>query len=127
MYNRYIPQSDGSYQRNRIPDSTIPHPPQSPVDKPPPKQPVPPQPHPCASPVCPHSPPTAPKLPPCKRPVRPHEERSNLGVGSFLKGLLPQELDTEDLIVILLLLLMAGDTQQDQNSALLTLAMYLFL
>ena len=41
--------------------------------------------------------------------------------------MLPKDFDTEDLLVILLLLLMAGDCQEDQNSALLTLALYLFL
>lgn len=41
--------------------------------------------------------------------------------------MLPNDFDTEDLLVILLLLLMAGDCQEDQNSALLTLALYLFL
>ena len=49
------------------------------------------------------------------------------GVLSFLKQLLPKNFDVEDLLVVLLLLLMAGDCREDQNSALLTLALYLFL
>ena len=46
---------------------------------------------------------------------------------SFLKNLLPRGFDTGDLIVLLLLLLMAGDCAEDQNTAMLTLVLYLFL
>lgn len=42
MYNRYIPQSDGSYRRNRIPDNSPQHPP-----KPKPQEPPAPTPEPC--------------------------------------------------------------------------------
>ena len=45
----------------------------------------------------------------------------------FLKTLLPKEFDTGDLMIVLLLLLMSADCQEDQNSALLTLVLYLFL
>ena len=45
----------------------------------------------------------------------------------FFRNLLPQSFDTEDLLIVLLLLLMAGDCQEDQNIALLTLVLYLFL
>jgi hypothetical protein len=48
-------------------------------------------------------------------------------VGSFLKRLLPKDFDTGDLMIVLLLLLMAGDCQDDQNTALLTLALYFFM
>jgi hypothetical protein len=48
-------------------------------------------------------------------------------VGSFLKRLLPKDFDTGDLMIVLLLLLMAGDSQDDQNTALLTLALYFFM
>jgi len=41
--------------------------------------------------------------------------------------LLPKNLDTGDLLVIILLLLMAGDCAEDKNTALLTLALYLFM
>ena len=41
MYNRYIPQPDGSYRRNAMPDNRQP-PPQHPPQPPPPP---PPQPH----------------------------------------------------------------------------------
>ena len=74
MYNRYIPQQDGTYQKNRIPT-------------PPP----PPPPEPSSSPSC-----DDPK-PPYRKPE---------GAFSFLQQLLPQNLDTGDLLIIILLLLM---------------------
>ena len=49
------------------------------------------------------------------------------GIGGFLRQLLPKNVNTEDLLIILLLLLMSGDCAEDQNTALLTLAIYLFL
>jgi hypothetical protein len=48
-------------------------------------------------------------------------------VSGFLRNLLPKDFDTGDLLVVLLLLLMAGDNSEDHTSALLTLALYLFL
>ena len=44
-----------------------------------------------------------------------------------MKQLLPKGLDAGDLLVIVLLLLMSGDCREDQNWALLTLMLYLFL
>ena len=67
-------------------------------------------------PVIPDSPPTP--------PVKPHPAKNP---GGFLKNLLPREFDTSDLIVVLLLLLMAGDCEEDKNTALLTLALYFFM
>ena len=105
MYNRYIPQPDGSYRRNRMQDSQrpVPPPPQQPIQEP--------------------SPPAA--------NVYPSQRKRNASTppsaGSFLRQLLPGNLDTEDLLVIVLLLLMAGDCEEDRNTALLTLALYLFL
>ena len=59
---------------------------------------------------------------------RPYREPENTGsIMGFLKQLLPRDFDTGDLIVVLLLLLMSGDCQEDQNTALLTLALYLFM
>ena len=58
-------------------------------------------------------------------PVPPVPAGGN--VGGFLKGLLPKNFDTGDLIVVLLLLLMAGDKPEDRNTALMTLALYCFL
>ena len=50
-----------------------------------------------------------------------------MGIGNFLRQLLPGDFTTEDLLVILLLLLMSGDCEEDRNNALLTMALYLFL
>lgn len=102
MYNRYIPQNDGSYRRNRMQDN---------CRQP---QPVPPE------PPCPPPPPE-----PCP-PTIPKYSQTGEGAGSFLRRLLPKDLDTGDLLIALLLLLMAGDCPEDQNTALLTLAIYLF-
>lgn len=63
--------------------------------------------------------------PPARRP--PVSDNGAGSVGSFLKGLLPQNFDTEDLMVVLLLLLMSGNSGTDQNAALMTLVIYLFL
>ena len=41
--------------------------------------------------------------------------------------LLPKDFDTGDLIVILLLLLMAGDSAEDRNNAILTIALYFLM
>ncbi len=120
MYNRYIPQADGSYRRNRIQEivqeaeqKTAPCPPAAAPGKEP-------QHTPCNN--CMHNP--VPRRPaPLREPCR----RECTGIGSFLRQLLPKDFDIEDLLVILLLLLMAGDCQEDQNTALLTLALYLFL
>jgi len=113
MYNRYIPQPDGSYRRNRVQDM-----PPSPTPRPP-RPPAEPEPE-----YCP--PPEPPK--PCEQcPVRPIRPMRPAPAGGFLKNLLPLELDTEDLLVVLLLLLMSGDCREDRNLPLLTLALYLFL
>lgn len=97
MYNRYIPQADGSFQRNRMQDQS--------------KHPQP-------------SPPPPPVTPP---PQPQHRPSQGIGIWDFFRQLLPRELDTADLLIILLLLLMAGDCQEDKNSALLTLALYFFM
>ena len=55
------------------------------------------------------------------------EPPQGIQIGSFLKNLLPRDFDTSDLLIVLLLLLMSGDCQEDQNTALLTLVLYLFL
>lgn len=120
MYNRYIPQPDGTYRRNRIQD--VP-PPQERPPAPPPPPPAPkrePEQPPCNH--CRHNP--APRRPVPPREPRPGETASVTG---FLKQLLPKDFEVEDLVVVLLLLLMAGDCQENQNTALLTLVLYLFL
>ncbi len=107
MYNRYIPQSDGSYRRCTVTD----RPPEPPAPSPPPRPESP----------CPPPPPRPEGPKPCPPP------RQSSGAGDFLRGLLPRNLDTGDLLILLLLLLMAGDCREDRNTALLTLAIYLFL
>ena len=117
MYNRYIPQPDGSFRRNR-------------VSEPQPQRPAPP-PREEATPVFSPAPAPQPSRRPCppSRPPapRPRKQPEPTGVGSFLRQHLPKDFDTEDLLIVLLLLLMSGDCREDQNSALLTLALYLFL
>ena len=54
------------------------------------------------------------------------------GIGSgnlsaFFRQFLPGNFETGDLIVVLLLLLMAGDSKENQNNALLTLALYFLM
>ena len=109
MYNRYIPQPDGSYRRNRMPEPHIPKP-----APPPPKQ------ESCAPP--PPPPPKQERRQPQPRPCKQEEP-----LGGFLKQLLPKDFDTGDLIVILLLLLMAGDCEEDRNHALPTIALYFMM
>ena len=99
MYNRYIPQQDGSHRKNRVEE-----PPQTMPDKPASAIPIP--------------------EPPPPPPYRPPPSGN---IGGFLRQLIPKDFDTGDLIVVLLLLLMAGDRPEDKNSALLTLALYCFL
>lgn len=111
MYNRYIPQNDGSYRRSRMPDQCRPQPHHAPPPPPPPL----PQENVCE--------PAHQSRREC--PKKQASDHSN--VGSFLRQLLPKDFDTGDLIVVLLLLLMAGDCREDQGTALLTLALYLFL
>lgn len=101
MYNRYIPQQDGSHRRSRVEDKAA-------TEQSPRRQ----------------SPPTPPPPPP---PQQAHFPPNTTNVGSFLRQLLPKDFDTGDLIVVLLLLLMAGDKPEDRNTALLTLALYCFL
>ena len=68
-------------------------------------------------PECPIPDTPAPCPPPCR-----HQSAEG-----FLRTLLPKGLDTGDLLIIVLLLLMAGDCDEETNTALLTLALYLFL
>ena len=55
------------------------------------------------------------------------ESKTDQSVTGFLRRLLPKDFDTGDLLIVLLLLLMAGDSCDDQNNALLTLALYFFM
>ena len=104
MYNRYIPQPDGSYRRNPTQESRKP-----------------PQ----------HSPPRSPQQqkPPAPPPPQPpqHKPMPTEPISGFLRQLIPQGFDTGDLIIVLLLLLIAGDSQESRSNALLTLALYFIL
>ena len=113
MYNRYIPQGDGTFRRNRMADTPPPSPLQpKPQER---RQEIPP---PCQN--CVHHPAPPP-------PLKPRPSVPPVGIMQFFRNLLPQSFDTEDLLIVLLLLLMAGDCQEDQNIVLLTLVLYLFL
>lgn len=112
MYNRYVPQSDGSYLRSSVPDPTRQTPPM-----PKPRQPEPPPP-----PPEPPRPQHRKQSPPQRPQPRPAQ-----GAGSFLKQLLPRDLDTGDLLVVLLLLLISAESGEDRSNSLLTLALYLLL
>lgn len=98
MYNRYIPQSDGSYRRNTIPEQR----PSRPSAPPPP---------------------STPPVPPSPQFQPPASE----SITGFLRQLLPKGFDTGDLIIVLLLLLMAGDNPESRSNALMTLALYFVL
>ncbi|MGM9549445.1 MAG: hypothetical protein ACI3V5_06330 [Faecousia sp.] len=145
MYNRYIPQPDGSYRRSRQPDApqNVPAPPRQEERREEPRREPPsecrPQPQkdpreepPCSkAQSCPHMHRQGRPIPPPPRqkkpPQQPQEQKDFFGIGSFLRQLLPKDFDTEDLLIVLLLLLMSGDGGEDQNFALLTLGLYLFM
>lgn len=103
MYNRYVPQSDGSYRRNRMDEQS-----QRQRQEPRPK-------------------PQPPAPSPCEEPQQPKQLHANQNVGGFFKQLLPSNFDSGDLIIVLLLLLLAGDCEEDKATAMLTLVLYLFL
>lgn len=139
MYNRYIPQPDGSYRRSRqsdIPPSP-PQPRREEVCQPPRRDPPAEcRPQPREEPPCQKGPncgngrrqgrPAPPPPPPRQRRSGP-EPQAGAGVGGFLRQLLPKDFCTEDLLIVLLLLLMSGGDEDNQNIALLTLGLYLFL
>lgn len=104
MYNHYIPQSDGSYRRSSVPEQRRPTPPKP--------KPEPPKPE-----------------PPCPPPEPPKPESCHYqsqGILNFLRGLLPRQIDTADLMIVFLLLLM---NKEDEGglSPVLTLALYFLL
>ena len=133
MYNRYIPQSDGTFRRSTVQE----RPPQAPNPErvarkenpaPPSQVPSQPQTEKCPQPLQPRPEPR--QRPRGQRPAKPCpilREPRETSAGAFLRNLLPRDLDIGDLLIIVLLLLMAGDCPEDQNNALLTLAIYLFL
>lgn len=103
MYNHYIPQSDGSYRRNAVPDQR-----RQPKPKPePPKE-------------------TPPPPPPKPEPAPAPCPTTSGNILDFFKNLLPREIDTADLLIIFLLLLMNKD-DEGGLSPILTLALYFLL
>lgn len=110
MYNRYVPQADGSYRRNRMEDQE--------------KQPPRPAKQQNARPQQEDSSPREECPPPPPRENCHHQAKH---VGGFLRQLLPKDFDTADLIIVLLLLLLAGDCEEDRSTAMLTLVLYLFM
>lgn len=110
MYNRYIPQPDGTYQRRRV---------EEPRRDPPPRPAPPPPPEPVSS-----SPQPEP-APYCPPPSQPHGQQQKSP--GFLQQLLPRDFDVGDLMVIALLLLIAGECEQERGNALLTLALYFIM
>ena len=125
MYNRYIPQPDGSFCRRQMQDAQQTQKPDCKPDQQEQKNNT----H-CSGETavpdisaascrgqCHHC---------CKKPCSEHSTHHTEG-SSLLSQLLPKDFDNGDLMVILLLLLMAGDCPENQSNALLTLALYLFL
>lgn len=114
MYNRYVPQPDGTYRKN-----TMTEPQRRPPHKPQPAKPEPKEE--CPIPV------SHPEPPPPPKPFNKPQNSKHDSLTSFFTQLLPKELDTADLMIIILLLLMAGDCEESRSNALLTLALYFFL
>ena len=104
MYNRYVAQADGSFQKTRVPE---PHGPTAATPS-------------IDSMGLPYH-----HIDTEKSGAGP--SCNPMGISSFFRNLFPKGLDTEDLIVILLLLLLSQDGGKSGNRALLTLGAYLFL
>ena len=68
-------------------------------------------------------------MPPCDNepPRKPPPCHHGTDAGTFLRRLLPKNIDTGDLLVIILLLLMAGDCEDEKTTVLLTLILYFFM
>lgn len=125
MYNRYIPQPDGSFQKKRIIDEIAPN------DEI--LEPTTESTEPEKSADVPQEVLQSPKeygrksQQPPRRQNKSQPIQTGTSIPSFLHQLLPKEFDTSDLFVILLLLLISGDNQENQSTAMLTLALYLFM
>ena len=99
MYNRYVQNSDGSFQKIKLPE---PDPEKSQfTDK--------------------------EIFNPPLTLAKEEKQQAGTGILSFFRNLIPGGLDTEDLIVILLLLLISQNHEKGGNQALLTIGAYLFL
>ena len=117
MYNRYVPQRDGSFQRSAMPDSPRREPPKLQPPQPPVPPPEPPQPT--------ELPKEMPQEEP--RPVCVPGTPERRGAEDFFSRLLPKNMDSGDLLMLLILLLLLNDGNGDAPPALLTLALYFLL
>lgn len=127
MYNHYIPQSDGSFRRNSVPE---PNRRQSP--RPQPSHPNPPTQQPRPEPQTPKPEQHAyPPQPPRQQPEPCGEQsescRDPSGMFSFLRRFFPKDMDSTDLIVIVLLLLLCSEEGDGDLAPLLTIALYFLL
>ena len=102
MYNRYIPQADGSFLKTSLEE---------------PSGGLSPSLEEQAPPIFLHQSRSSPGF----------TGGAPVGIGQFFKNLVPGGLDTEDLIVILLLLLLSQNQGKEGKRAMLTLGAYLFL
>ena len=121
MYNRYIPQPDGSYRKNRVSEPQ--RPPSVNEQRQRKQSPQPPE-IPCPPPS---NPPPPPPPKPCRQVDHKQCPKQLDSITGFFKQLLPKDMDTADLLIILLLLLMAGDCEEEKNNTLLTLALYFLM
>ena len=132
MYNRYLPQPDGSYRRQRVQEPVIPA-------APPPRQTnredsaSAPQPdretHDQMETAAPSQERPTTRSQPQQREQQNQSPRrpASQSVDGFLRQLLPADFDTGDFLVVLLLLLIAGDNPDQRGNALMTLLLYLMM
>ena len=102
MYNRYVPQPDGSFRKNTQPEpqkKTVQQPGGTGGKR-------------------------APPPPPEQKTVRPPVYKESAGIW---KELLPKNLNSEDLLIMSLLLLLSRESGEGKEHALIALAIYLFL
>lgn len=118
MYNRYKSQSDGTFVKKTLPENT------SPLDN---SQRI-------------HRGNTSqesqqlftPPVPTHHGGQRPTQHTKKAlpkddSASTFLKNLLPKNMEVSDILIIILLLLISNDCPEEHNNALLTLALYLLI
>lgn len=113
MYNRYIPTSDGGFQRLIVDQAVCPKPPEPQACRKEPAN------------VC-----QSAKQEPACLPVQTAEHRDSWEKQKFsiLQNFSLRQLDTGDILVILILLLLLVDGDEEElPCALLTIAAFLFL